>query len=65
MNKYMNEFQYDFQSGNLSLFFNNDYDTEILRVGPHKFQILESYLKFLEMKCTFNISRLTKGIKTS
>ena len=65
INKNVNEFQNDFESGNVSLLFNNDYDIEIMRVGLHYIQILGSYLTFLEMMYIINISRLTKKIKTS
>ena len=61
----MNELQIDFESGDVSIFFNNDYDIEIMRVGLHNIQILESYLTFLEMMYTFNKSRLNIRIKTS
>ena len=59
MNKYLNEFQNDFESGNVSRLFNNDYDIEILRVDLHNIQKLENYLTFLVMMYTVNISRLT------
>ena len=36
-----------------------------MRVGLHNIQILESYLTFLEMMCTINISRLTIRSTTS
>ena len=65
MNKYVTEFQNDFGSGKVSLLFNNDCDIEIMRVGLHSIQILESYLIFLEMMYTINISRLSIRIKTS
>ena len=61
----MNEFQNDFESGNVSLLFNNGCDIEIMRVGLHNFQILKSYLTFLEMMYTTNIPRLTIRYKTS
>ena len=65
INKYMNEFQNDLDSGNVSLLFKNDFDIEIMRLGLHNIQLLESYLTFLEMMYTINISRLTIRIKTS
>ena len=65
MNKYVTEFQKDFGSGNVSLLFNNDCDIEIMRVGLHSIQILESYLIFLEIMYTINILRLSIRIKTS
>ena len=61
----MNEFQNDFESGNVSLLFNNDYDIEKMRVGLHNIQMLESYLSFMEMMYTIFISRLTIRITTS
>ena len=48
-NKYVNEFQSDFQNGNVSLLFSNDYDVDIMRVGLHNIQLFESYPTFLEM----------------
>ena len=45
--KFVNELQNDFESGNVSLLFNNEYDIEIMRAGFHNIQILESYLTFL------------------
>ena len=65
LKKYVNEFQNEFESGNVSLLFNNDYDIEIRRVGLHNIQILETYLTFLEIMYTINISRLTIRNKTS
>ena len=65
MNNFVNEFQNDFESGSVSLLFNNDYDIEKMREGLHSIQILESYLIFLEKIYTINISRLTIRIKTS
>ena len=65
INKYMNDFQNDFESGNVSLLFNNDFEIERKRVGLLNIQILESFLKFMEMMYIINISRLTIGIKTS
>ena len=37
ISKYVNEFQNDFESGNVALLFNNDYDIEIMRVSLHKY----------------------------
>ena len=65
ISKYVNEFQNDFESGNVSLLFNNDYDIEVMRVDLQNIQLIESYLTFLEMMYTINISRLTIRFKTS
>ena len=65
MNKYVNEFQNDFESGNVAILLNNDCDIERMRVGLHKIQTLESYLIFLEMMYTINRARLTIRSKTS
>ena len=68
INKHVNEFQIDFESGNVSLLFRKgilDYDIEVMRVDLHNIQILKSYLTFLEMIYTTNIPRLTIRIKTS
>ena len=61
----MNEFQNYFESGNVSLLFNIDYDIEIMRVGLHNIQIFESHLTILEMMYTINKSRPTIRIKTN